>query len=159
MPIKTAKSLLNKYWKGALPIPIDPKKIAALEGISVQSDKTFSKKELSGELTVRKGNIITIKYNPTDSLKRQRFTIAHELGHYFLGHGNAFRDPKENFSMSHYDYREVSANKFAAEILMPEAAVNVLIKQRKIRDVAELARLFDVSISAMEYRLKNLGFL
>lgn len=157
MPIKTAKSLLDKYWKGAL--PIDPKKIAAIENIEVKPDRTFSQKELSGELMISKDNVVKIKYNPRDSLKRQRFTIAHELGHYFLDHGNAFRDPKENFSMSHYDYREVSANKFAAEILMPEAAVNILIKQRKIRDIAELARLFDVSIRAMEYRLKNLGFL
>ncbi|WP_158784745.1 ImmA/IrrE family metallo-endopeptidase [Pantoea sp. BAV 3049] len=156
MPVKTARNLLEKYWKGGL--PIDPKKIAALEGLSVESCPSFAAKNISGEL-VPSGESAVIRYNPTDSAKRQRFTIAHELGHYVLGHGHAFRDPSSHFSMSYYDPREVDANQFAAEILMPEMAVNVLVKQRKIMDVNELARIFDVSVNAMSYRLKRLGIL
>lgn len=154
MPVKSARNLLSKYWKGGL--PIDPKKIAALEGLKVEACPSFSSKNLSGEL-IPDGDSALIRYNPTDSAKRQRFTIAHELGHYVLGHGHAFRDPSSHFSMSYYDPREVDANQFAAEILMPELAVNVLVKQRKIRDVNELARIFDVSVNAMSYRLKKLG--
>lgn len=156
MPVKTARSLLSKYWKGGL--PIDPKKIAALEGLSVQACSSFAEKNISGEL-VPEGKSAVIRFNPSDSAKRQRFTIAHELGHYVLGHGHAFRDPSSHFSMSYYDPREVDANQFAAEVLMPEMAVNVLVKQRKITDVKELARIFDVSINAMSYRLKKLGFI
>lgn len=154
MPVKSARNLLSKYWKGGL--PIDPKKIAALEGLKVEACPSFSSKNLSGEL-IPDGDSALIRYNPADSAKRQRFTIAHELGHYILGHGHAFRDPSSHFSMSYYDSREVDANQFAAEILMPELAVNVLVKQRKIRDVNELARIFDVSVNAMSYRLKKLG--
>lgn len=156
MPVKTARSLLSKYWKGGL--PIDPKKIAALEGLRVEACNAFAIKNLSGEL-VPDGDSAVIRFNPADSAKRQRFTIAHELGHYMLGHGHAFRDPSSNFSMSYYDPREVDANQFAAEVLMPEMAVNVLVKQRKIMDVNELARIFDVSVDAMKYRLKKLGIL
>jgi len=154
MPVKSARNLLSKYWKGGL--PIDPKKIAALEGLKVEACASFSEKNLSGELVPDEKSAV-IRYNPADSAKRQRFTIAHELGHYVLGHGHAFRDPSSHFSMSYYDPREVDANQFAAEILMPELAVNVLVKQRKIRDVNELARIFDVSVNAMSYRLKKLG--
>ncbi|MCE2004070.1 ImmA/IrrE family metallo-endopeptidase [Enterobacter asburiae] len=156
MPVQTARNLLNKYWKGGL--PIDPSKIAALEGLKVEPCHAFSAKNLSGEL-VPDGESAVIRYNPSDSAKRQRFTIAHELGHFILGHGHAFRDPSSHFSMSYYDPREVDANQFAAEILMPEMAVQVLVKQRKIEDVAELARIFDVSVNAMSYRLKKLGFI
>ncbi|UIL53975.1 ImmA/IrrE family metallo-endopeptidase [Pantoea agglomerans] len=156
MPVKTARNLLNKYWKGGL--PIDPSKIAALEGLRVEPFADNASKSLSGEL-VPDGDTAIIKFNPSDSAKRQRFTIAHELGHYMLGHGHAFRDPSSHFSMSYYDQREVDANQFAAEVLMPEVAVKVLLKQRKITDVAELARLFDVSVNAMSYRLKKLGFM
>lgn len=156
MPVKTARNLLNKYWKGGL--PIDPSKIAALEGLRVEPFDGNASKSLSGEL-VPDGDTAIIKFNPSDSAKRQRFTIAHELGHYMLGHGHAFRDPSSHFSMSYYDQREVDANQFAAEVLMPEVAVKVLLKQRKITDVAELARLFDVSVNAMSYRLKKLGFM
>jgi len=156
MPVKTARNLLHKYWKGGL--PIDPSKIAGLEGLRVEPFADHASKNLSGEL-VPDGDTAIIKFNPSDSAKRQRFTIAHELGHYMLGHGHAFRDPSSHFSMSYYDQREVDANQFAAEVLMPEVAVKVLLKQRKITDVAELARLFDVSVNAMSYRLKKLGFM
>lgn len=156
MPVRTARNLLSKYWKGGL--PIDPRKIAALEGLRVQPCAAFSAKGISGEL-VPDGDSAVIMFNPADSVKRQRFTIAHELGHYLLGHGHAFRDPSSHFSMSYYDPREVDANQFAAEVLMPEVAVNVLVKQRKITDVSELARIFDVSVNAMSYRLKKLGFM
>jgi Zn-dependent peptidase ImmA (M78 family) len=156
MPVKTARNLLSKYWKGGL--PIDPRKIAAHEGLKVESCPSFAIKNISGEL-IPDGEKAVIRYNPADSAKRQRFTIAHELGHFMLGHGHAFRDPSSNFSMSYYDPQEVDANQFAAEILMPEVAVKVLVKQRKIQDVAELARIFDVSVNAMSYRLKKLGFI
>ncbi|CAM4127853.1 ImmA/IrrE family metallo-endopeptidase [Pluralibacter gergoviae] len=152
MPVNTAKSLLAKYWKGGL--PISPSKLAAAEGLTVEPFADHQHRNLSGEVDGK-----VIRYNPTDSGKRQRFTVAHELGHYMLGHGHAFRDPSAHFSMSYYDPREVAANKFAAEILMPELAVKVLIKQRKITDIKELARIFDVSINAMSYRLQSLGFL
>ncbi len=152
MPIKAAKSRLAKYWKGGL--PISPVKLATAEGLTVEPFPAGLQTTLSGEVD---GD--TIRYNSSDSINSQRFTVAHELGHYVLGHGHAFRDPSEHFSMSYYDPREVAANKFAAEILMPEVAVKVLINQRKITDIKELARIFDVSINAMRYRLQSLGFM
>lgn len=155
MPVKTAQNLLSKYWVDGK-LPIDPQKIAEQEGLQVKSNHIAD--EISGEL-VPNGDSATIIYNSQHSAKRQRFTIAHELGHFMLGHGHAYRDSTHNFSMSYYDRREVAANQFAAELLMPELAVNILVKQRKIERVEELARIFGVSINAMRYRLKNLGFI
>lgn len=57
------------------------------------------------------------------------------------------------------DQREVSANRFAAELLMPSIAVNQLITKHNVRDVASLAKRFNVSEAAMTFRLKNLGWL
>lgn len=57
-----------------------------------------------------------IYYNPNESANRQRFTIAHELGHHVLGHtmyGDMFRD---NFKDGIYHPEEIAANSFAAEI-------------------------------------------
>lgn len=115
-------------------------------------------RDLSGEL-IKINDSVIIYYNHGDSIKRQRFTIAHELGHCILSHGYNFNDSKNNFTMSHYDRREIEANQFAIELLIPEMAVNVLIKQRKITDVNELCRIFNVSLEAMSLRLKKLGFI
>ncbi len=160
MPINAARRLLASVWDGksALKLPIDPKQIARAQGIRIIPDPTFELEGISGEFD-NEGGTPVIRYNPEDSVKRQRFTLAHELGHFALNHGHAFRDTKKNFSLSHYDPREVAANKFAAEILMPEVAVRILIEQRKIMDVSRLAELFDVSLAAMKFRLENLGYL
>lgn len=154
--MKKSQELLNKYWKGGL--PINPKKVAKLENIKVLPKEDLSVRDLSGEL-IRMNDSVVIYYNPGDSIKRQRFTIAHELGHYILGHGSNFCDSKSNFTMSHYDRREVDANLFALELLIPEIAVNVLIKQRKITNANELCRIFNVSLEAMSFRLKDLAFI
>lgn len=151
MPVKTAKCLLAKYWKGGL--PISPVKLAVVEGLTVEPFTASQGTTLSGALRGR-----VIQYNPGDSDKRQRFAVAHELAHYSMGHGVTFNDPSANFSISHHNPQEVAANKFAVEILMPELAMNVLINQRNITRIQELARIFDVSINAMCYRLQSLGF-
>lgn len=101
----------------------------------------------------------TIQYDATEYGPRARFTIAHELGHHVMEHGNRFRDNAGSFSAINYDPVEVSANRFAAELLMPYAVVERFVKDEGITDVAVLADRFDVSQVAMRYRLKNLGLL
>jgi transcriptional regulator with XRE-family HTH domain len=91
---------------------------------------------------------------------RQRFTIAHELGHYLLRHHDNFHIDVAS-AVAHgeapdYDWRdERSANEFAAELLMP--APLVLAAARHIEAVRELAAVFEVSQEAMGFRLINLG--
>src|SRR5438128_1930962 len=60
---------------------------------------------------------------------RKRFTVAHELGHYVLGHGSEVIRCRpvdvENWDPKlHQDERD--ANTFAAEILMPAAVIRPL---------------------------------
>jgi len=116
----------------------------------------------------------TIGYNPNDPLVRQRFTIAHELGHYFLHKKESstifydkpqilFRD--ESNSSGHK--REQEANVFAAALLMPEHMLSSSLE--KIRSngsqlldeqiIKNLAREYKVSQIAMSYRLSNLGYM
>lgn len=160
MPIKTASSLLSKYRSGkkTLKLPIDPRDVAAIECVSVIADSALDAENVSGEFNYQ-GWQPVIKYNPNDSVKRQRFTIAHELGHFMLKHGHTFRDNKKNFTLLNFDAREVAANKFATELLMPSDTIDVLINQRNINDISELSKIFDVSTAAMKFRLENLGYI
>lgn len=153
MPVTSAKQLLEKHWDRSL--PVDVMSIARAAGAKVVPDGEL---DASGLFELLEEGP-RIKFNSTEARVRQRFTVAHELGHYALKHGKAFRDQPSQFSTQAYDPDEVAANRFAAALLMPEEAVSYLIRRKGIVDIAKLAKLFDVSQVAMQFRLKNLGWL
>jgi Zn-dependent peptidase ImmA (M78 family) len=130
--------------------------------------------DVSGVL-LRDGDKAKIGYAERTGRKRQRFTIAHELGHYVLDHQRqgVFVDTPERYftlfrdsnSSTGEDFQEREANAFAAALLMPLNLVREgtsFISQSNItRDenfdlVTELATRFNVSNLAMSYRLTNL---
>lgn len=106
-----------------------------------------------------------IYINSTHSTKRQRFTFAHELGHYFL-HRNILEEKSllvdenksylfrknlyENISKEMQEIEE-EANEFAWNLLMPEDKFKELFKQTEWNTLV-LSEAFDVSIPAVEYR-------
>lgn len=117
--------------------------------------------------------------NATHPPARQRFTIAHELGHLLLHKGrpiivdktirlvNTRTDDPDPTSSLATRREEIEANGFAAELLMPRDLVlkeaNALVKSHEtISDdsfVEDLARRFRVSRQAMEIRLGSMGVL
>ncbi|GAN64246.1 hypothetical protein AA0313_0108 [Acetobacter indonesiensis NRIC 0313] len=156
--IMTPTDVLSQHWPSA-ELPIDPAIIARNAGIDVEPLPVGSAPGISGEyLPLGPKGRPVIYYNADDPENRIRFTIAHELGHHFLGHGRSFRDFREN-SAERYNPCEVAANRFAADILMPRVYLNVLINKKGITSLQELTNLFQVSEAAMTYRLGNLGFL
>lgn len=128
---------------------------------------------VSGTLVIKNGKGY-IGYNPSHSKKRQRFTIAHEICHFIMhndsGKDNLFVDKdflvkyRGNTSYSAAEMiQEQQANAFAAALLMPEDFVRAeLVKLATLSEgelIDALAKVFDVSIPAMTYRLVNLNFL
>lgn len=101
-----------------------------------------------------------MEINKNQNPKRQRFTLAHELGHFVL-HKNKnteFNDTTFFRKNEVPDSLEYNANEFAAQILMPEERVNYYIRQQDIKSIKTLADIFDVSSSAMRYRVEGLGY-
>lgn len=92
--------------------------------------------------------------NARDTRVRQRFTVAHELGHYFLRHpGTTFAEP------SGPSRQEREAERFAACLLMPEQWVREAWRAYAANAenrVDILTELFEVSKAAMAVRLKEL---
>ena len=99
-----------------------------------------------------------ILINPLDPPNRQRFSIAHELGHALMQHGSSPRDGRRLFTQDNYILKEFEANEFAGELLMPREAVKVMIEQRNL-DFDALCEKFGVSAEAMSIRLKRLGYV
>lgn len=159
-----AKVLLEKFEiKHA---PIDIMDVARRKGLEV---KPFDLGEVSGVLHINK-DLGIIGFNPKDSKVRQRFTIAHELGHFQMHRSTSSIFIDNNFNQVYYRdkksstgelLKEQEANAFAAAILMPEDLLVKEIANYKF-DLSDesafidLAKLFNVSVQAMIYRISNL---
>lgn len=116
-----------------------------------------------------------IRVNKYEPLVRQRFTIAHEIGHILLSHeGISYRDTSYMIYKDLIErMNEVSANAFAAELLMPERLLRKALEKtmfelnydttQKFSDndidyLAEnTAKKMMVSVESLKYRLKNLN--
>ena len=120
--------------------------------------------DVSG-LLVRSDTAATIGVNMNHPLVRQRFTIAHELGHYLLHAGlssHVDRDYRVNYrsaeSSEATNVEEIEANFFAASILMPRQFLdeeNAVIALDNDAAVEKLAKRYLVSRHAMSLRLAN----
>lgn len=166
---KVTIEILNEHKIDELPIPIND--LAFQRGLAVRPYDLGD--NVSGVLVINDGTGF-IGYNPNESKVRQRFTIAHELGHYELHNkdnesalfvDNQFKVEfrNQNSSTGEMIY-EREANAFAASILMPEKILVKEIKNHHFElsdddNLQELAKLFNVSVSAMTFRLVNLKLL
>ncbi len=156
-----ASRVLSEHWDGRL--PVDVMRIANSLGIEVQASHAIQESGMI-QLEDRGGRRVpVITYKASDAPVRQRFTIAHEIGHYALGHLEGqtccFRDPASNFSSSGNSPLERAANDFAAKLLMPDKVVKFAVYEKSMTNVENLSETFGVSQVAMKYRLTNLGLV
>lgn len=129
--------------------PLDLRKIALNNNWQILSYKKYcelnnlSESELISRhpdgFTQIVNNSFLICYNQNNDRERNRFTIAHEMGHIVL----------------HKTYKgnklEKEANMFAARILMPM----LLIKELNLQSAEELTKVCDVSIEAATFRFNR----
>jgi Zn-dependent peptidase ImmA (M78 family) len=161
-----AAQLLLKHGVTTVPVPVEW--LAEAEGALVVRQRFDG--DQSG-FVYRQGNHRIIGVNSATSLRRQRFTLAHECGHMLLHQSSdgALVDREMNFrnrvSSLAIDPIEIEANAFAAALLMPRDQIEFHVEQAiqrhdigsRERLIAYLAGQFDVSSEAMSYRLINLG--
>lgn len=137
--------------------PVQLGAIAKALGIKILSSTLRS--DISGEIRETNGEV-TIKVNRHDAKTRQRFTVAHELAHYFL-HRDLLKDGIVDdvlYRSSHSTSIEQEANRLAADILMPIHLLNELVLQcnhekETSRKIEYLAQELNVSITALKIRL------
>ena len=166
-PEEQARSLRVRLKIMAVPVPI--RRIAKALGAEIKLSALDD--ELSGMIFM-KGQTPVIGVNALHHPNRQRFTIAHEIGHLEMHRhliegkvhvDKAFqvlrRDAKSSIGT---DALEIAANQFAAELLVPEHNLVELISGRIIdidddQPIEELARRFKVSKKTMEYRVQRVA--
>lgn len=164
-------------------IPVLVVEIAESLGIEVYVSGLLGAKQSGGIVKTNKPPY-TIYVNKNHSFERQRFTIAHEIGHY-LEHREAIDRAQEDgiIERTHFSNvfnaeqmsqklqqglhrsdavqysseeqkMEVMANRFAAELLMPEDKFREVWQQASSAE--EVAKVFYVSESAANFRGQNL---
>jgi Zn-dependent peptidase ImmA (M78 family) len=131
--------------------PVDVEFMARRLGIELVRQSRF---DCAGSIE-SEGERAIIRVNRDDHPVRQRFTIAHEIGHLMLHPMKAGRLYLRDTNF-YGDSRETAANRYAADLLMPEWMLDMAMRSTG-GDVRRLARLFHVSEQAMQYRLENTG--
>lgn len=109
----------------------------------------------------REDDKYTIGINKKHNPRRQRFTFAHELGHYFLhrsdNSGDTLYRDEIFFRIENSSSIEYAANEFASRLLIPEDRLENKLREGMC-DIKNLADYFNVSVPAMKYRVVSLGY-
>lgn len=93
----------------------------------------------------------TVFYNHCNSPARCRWTLAHELGHIFLGHITEQRPTLSRGVVK--DFLDIQADNFTARLLCPEVIAHFC----DVQSAEELRDLFDVSVQATQARWRSLS--
>jgi len=167
-----AENVLRESGAYRIPVPVD----VVANHLKLTLQESIMREKISGLLVVenKRG---AVSYNAAHAQVRQRFTIAHEIGHYilhvlpkptlsrlFIDRYVAYRSHEETSNGDTNEREEIEANVFGAALLMPAELVREEIRRKGFdlddeEDIDALAKRFSVSPSAMSYRLVNLGLV
>lgn len=151
------KNARNASWQCLIDYKVNslPVKVSR---IAKQADITLLRNSVVNLLTqnesgttLMQNDKLYIVYADEQSPQRCRFTIAHELGHIFLGH--LFR--KNGYGFVTTDDAEHSANVFARDLLAPACVLHEL----QALTSAAIANLCDISFEAATYRAERMAEL
>lgn len=145
-----ARTVLQEYFTKNPPerLPIPVREIAEFHGFEIYELKTMNKHQRAIKQDVQSEGRKLIGLNANYHRHNQRFSIGHELGHYFLGH-----PPEEDCDEDQIKLYNSEADEFSAELLMPFS----MLKEKlvEIKDIPSLAKVFDVSEQALSIKISQ----
>jgi Zn-dependent peptidase ImmA (M78 family) len=160
-PQAAARKLLEELGIKEPPVPVE--QIARHLGAEVRYKR--AERDISGFISRQGDGLVIIGINSFHHGHRQRFTLAHELGHLCLHRRNLYVDHVPKFrdvkSSKAIDPEEIEANIFAAELIMPgellQADVKTMGDDLTANEAIEhLAKRYKTSADAMRTRLERL---
>lgn len=146
--------------------PIDLEEIA--EFLKVKVTREPLDPDVSGVMLFENGKK-SVAINSNQHINRQRFTLAHEIGHLIL-HATSNEDRihidrrffRNSSSSSGEIKEEIEANAFAACLLMPKKFLKRTVEKEGLLtdfDIYKLALRYKVSEQAMTLRLVKLKYI
>ncbi len=158
VPAAYAVALLDRFGISDIP---DVRDVATKLGIGIEEREIES---FDGTLVRIKGSavgLIALRRSIRET-GRKNFTVAHEIGHLILpGHDDSTvcrAEQVESWARG-LSVRELQANQFAAELLMPTAVVMKVIGtgDPSLAPCETVAWKFSVSLTAAAYRFTELS--
>lgn len=142
--------------------PIDPFEAIESLGLALQFQPL---QDLLG--VVLPGQPAGVMINSARPASLQRYTAAHEIGHWYLDQDVLAVDTETTVTGHPHDARELNAQTFAAHFLMPLSLVHLTARRYGLRRGAEadpavvyqMARDMHVSYQAAAYQLVNCHFI
>lgn len=139
--------------------PVDLKAVLAKKGYEYLEVDTFL--DSVDALFIKEDGVFYAAVNAKHHPHRQRFSLAHELGHILMKHNPSYyqsgisldNPPTSQKPTSAEKMFEQEANAFAGELLVPLAMLKM--EFQKTRDIGELAKVFFVSTAVMGIAIKN----
>lgn len=158
-----AVNLINKYFFES-PLELDLENLLYAEGLFLMEERLDN---CEGKIIFDNQNgIITINTENKD-VKQRRFTIAHEMGHFFNerntssinGHISYRCSYNELYGVNRRYKREGEANQFAAELLMYDKWFKEFFngKTLSLSVLQSAVEYFNVSLSAISFRYAEIG--
>lgn len=151
-------AIAKRYWNE---VPVKVFDLAAELGLGPVSDRTLSD-TISGMIRRKRDGGFEIVVNSKHAQTRQRFTLAHEIGH-FIFHRDRLHAGTSDTLAYRIDglvypnaeigpEQERQANNFASNLLIPDNYLRAA-QAVGIVDPDELAEKFEVSPAAMRIKL------
>jgi Zn-dependent peptidase ImmA (M78 family) len=152
-PKEVAQELLDYCWDRMLPVRLN--RLAELLGarVVVRGGSFDASFECKGRVAWT-GMRPLLEVNTHEGPLARRVVIAHLLGHFAMRHYDCAPDTALSFEADATD-QDRAANEFAAAVLMPEDAVREA--RARGQQAGDLADTFQVPLSAMTARLRDLG--
>ncbi len=150
-PAQAASKVLKKCQIKSLPIDLD--RIARQYSMVIAPSSTI---DADGWIVYSKDQkLASIKYRDGMKTGRKRFTIAHEMGHFFLQNLNQDDEQSCQIDGPKKPELEREADEFASHLLMPEDLVKSLVGSRisGYEDILKISHTGEVSQQAAALRL------
>lgn len=155
------KNIRESAWQCLLDfkvdsLPVDVRNIAAQAGIKVVSNSTLDvlKPEERGR-SYFDGELWVIIYNDKMSVERSRYTLAHEIGHIFLGHDLKHSEMANVKKFSSKPRLEIEADTFALRLLCPACVIHSL----ELQSAQEIAEYCKIELPYAEQRFSRMKVL
>jgi Zn-dependent peptidase ImmA (M78 family) len=149
-PEDAAEWVVARYGDGSMPIV--PERIARRMGINVYAltdkDRNSAYPGPDGKLWI----VIDTK----DSIYRQRFAIAHALGHIVMRHDDPPLESWNSFANDAPDPRDRAANLFAASLLVPTEKLRWCVTSGWMRNGDHIVKTLGVPLGLIAFRYEQL---
>ena len=146
-------------------LPVRISSICQADGITIRSYKNaqrviseagfLSSMESNDGFAVRLKGRDYIFYNDCCSIQRQRFTVAHEYGHFINDDVSEIPTHRNREPQDNDDPMETAANVIASRILAPSC----VLWGMKIHKAEDIAKICDISITSATWKMKRMELL